>query len=73
MPRAKKQEVATVEESDGALVEMEAPSFLTEGSAGKEGLSFDDIEFPQLKLLQGTTPGLNENRLAYRQFSPLYP
>lgn len=50
------QEVVTVDENTAV-----APSFMERGNAGTEVLDQKDIELPWLKLLQGTSPGLNEN------------
>lgn len=50
-----------VTKTSGKLPGDAIPSFLQKGQAGKEHLGQADVELPQLKLLQGTTPGLNEN------------
>ena len=61
---SKKQEVAVVE--DNAVVEAASefalPSFLKEGEKrGAESLTLDHIEVAWLKLIQSTTPGVQEN------------
>lgn len=56
----KKQELAIVEEEPVTAV-MEAPDFLEEGGAGAEEIGQEDMQLPWLKLLQGTTPGLQDN------------
>ncbi|MGI9493889.1 MAG: hypothetical protein ACR2QF_15945 [Geminicoccaceae bacterium] len=51
---------AVAKKEEGPVSEV-LPDFMQKGSAGTEVLEQKDIELPWLKLLQGTTPGLNEN------------
>lgn len=54
---AKKNEIIIPD--TGEIVEV--PAFLQEGSEGTEHIGKGDVEIPMVKLLQATSPGLNEH------------
>ena len=60
MATKKKTEIAVVEEAPVVAAAV-MPDFMANKAGGTENLGQEDIELAWMKLLQGTTPGLNEN------------